>query len=46
MGISEQTDALTIVVSEETGGITFAKESQMIKVKINEFQEKLTEYLK
>ena len=45
MGISDQTDALTIVVSEETGGVSFTKNSELIKVKINEFQEKLTQYL-
>lgn len=46
MGISEQTDALTIVISEENGGITFAKQGQLIKIKQSEFQEKITEYLK
>lgn len=45
MGISEQTDALTIVVSEQTGAITFALNAEFIKVKPMEFQEKLTEYL-
>ena len=42
MGISEQTDSLTIIVSEETGGITFAKYGNFEKIKIDEFQEKLT----
>lgn len=46
MGISEQTDALTIVVSEQTGAITFTKAAQFIVVRPSEFQEKLTEYLK
>ena len=45
MGISEQTDALTIVVSEETGAISFAVNSQIFRVKIEEFQEKLAEHL-
>ena len=42
MGISEQTDSLTIIVSEETGGITFAKYGNFETIKIEEFQEKLT----
>ncbi|MCK5946093.1 MAG: DNA integrity scanning protein DisA nucleotide-binding domain protein [Mycoplasmataceae bacterium] len=42
MGISEQTDSLTIIVSEETGGITFAKYGNFEKIRIEEFQEKLT----
>jgi len=46
MGISEQTDALTIVVSEETGSITFAQQGQFTKIKQSEFQERITEYLK
>lgn len=46
MGISEQTDALTIVVSEETGAITFTRAGEFIVVKPSEFQSKLTEYLK
>lgn len=45
MGISEQTDALTIVISEETGRITFAMHSQFHHVRINDFQEKLTAYI-
>lgn len=46
MGISEQTDALTIVVSEQTGGVSFAKNSVLTPINLNEFQEKLTQYLK
>ena len=45
VGISEQTDALTIVVSEETGAITFTKGGEFIKVDKSEFQEKLTKNL-
>lgn len=45
MGISEQTDALTIIVSEETGNVSFTKNSSIIPVKMAEFQERLTEYL-
>ena len=33
LGISEVTDALTIVVSEETGGISIAKLGELKKVK-------------
>lgn len=46
MGISEICDATTIVVSEETGRITIAKNSTLIKVEMNEFQEKLIFYLR
>jgi uncharacterized protein (TIGR00159 family) len=45
MGISEQSDALTIVVSEETGAISFCKEGKIKKIAINEFQERLFEFL-
>lgn len=31
VGISEVTDALTIVVSEETGGVTITKNSELIR---------------
>ncbi|GBG95133.1 membrane protein [Ligilactobacillus salitolerans] len=31
VGISEVTDALTVVVSEETGGVTFTKNSELIR---------------
>lgn len=46
LGISESTDALAIVVSEQTGGISFAKNGTLTKVTIDEFQEKLVEALK
>lgn len=46
MGIAEQSDALTIVVSEETGVISFCKEGKIRKIGINEFQERLFEFLK
>jgi len=42
LGISEVTDSLTIVVSEETGNISIAIEG--ILVRLNE-KEKLMEYL-
>lgn len=46
LGIAEQSDSLTIVVSEETGRISFAKEGALHKIKIADFQAKLIEYLK
>ena len=46
MGISEVSDSLTIVVSEETGKITLVKDGNFSIVKSNDFQEKFTEYLK
>lgn len=46
LGISEQTDALTIVVSETNGDISFAKAGILTKVSTAEFQEKLVEAIK
>ena len=46
LGISEQSDSLTIIVSEETGKVSFAYNGQLIKVKLSDFQEKLVEHLK
>lgn len=46
MGISEICDATTIIVSEETGGVTIAKNSIFTKVDMNEFQEKLIFFLR
>lgn len=45
IGISEQTDALTIVVSEETGAVTFVKNATIIKIKKTDFQEKITAFI-
>lgn len=41
MGISEETDSLTIIVSEETGKVTFAKNGTLKYVPLAEFQETL-----
>lgn len=46
MGISENSDATTIIVSEETGGITIAKNGVFTSVRISNFQEKLSYYLR
>lgn len=45
LGISEECDALTIIVSEETGDVSFAKNGQLMKIKLAEFQEKLIQNL-
>ncbi len=46
LGISEQSDSLTIVVSEETGSVSFVKEGTINRIRLSDFQEKLIEYLK
>lgn len=45
-GISEQTDSLTIVVSEENGGISFAKDGTLHKINLDDFQERIISFLK
>ena len=45
LGISEVTDALTVVVSEETGRITFTKRGEMIPAARDNFINQLQEYL-
>ena len=44
IGISEICDALTIVVSEETGKVSFAYKGELISVPVAHFTEKLKEY--
>ncbi|VEU70699.1 diadenylate cyclase [Mycoplasmopsis glycophila] len=46
LGISEQSDATTIVVSEENGSVKIIKGSNIHNVRIEEFQEQLIKYLK
>lgn len=46
MGISEMSDTTTIVVSEETGEITIAKNGIFTPIDVNQFQEKIIFYLK
>lgn len=45
IGISEVSDALTIVVSEETGAISIMRRTEKLTVDIKQFQEKLIELL-
>lgn len=44
IGISEICDALTIIVSEETGKVSFAYKGELISVPVAQFSEKLKEY--
>ena len=44
LGISEITDSLTIVVSEETGKVSFAYKGELIAVPVAQFTEKFKEY--
>lgn len=44
IGISEICDALTIVVSEETGKVSFAFKGELITVPVAQFKDKLKEY--
>lgn len=44
IGISEICDALTIIVSEETGKVSFAYKGELISVPVAQFTEKLKEY--
>ena len=45
IGIAEQSDALTIIISEETGDVSFTHHGRIFNVKTNNFQEKLLECL-
>ncbi|WP_051616755.1 diadenylate cyclase [Mycoplasmopsis sturni] len=46
LGISEQSDATTIVVSEESGSVKIIKGSNIQNVKLENFKEELIKYLK
>ncbi|QZE12333.1 diadenylate cyclase [Mycoplasma sp. Ms02] len=45
MGISEICDATTVVVSEESGNISIAKNGTITEVRLDQFQEQLVKYL-
>ncbi|CAM9101647.1 DNA integrity scanning protein DisA nucleotide-binding domain protein [Mycoplasma marinum] len=46
MGIAEQSDAITVIVSEETGGVSIAMNSKIRPIKLASFQEEMTALLK
>ncbi len=46
LGIAEQSDSITIIVSEETGGVSIARNGKLLKIQISKFQEELIEILK
>ena len=43
IGISETCDALTIVVSEETGKVSIAYKGELLSIPVANFKEKLKE---
>jgi len=45
IGISEISDSITIVVSEETGRISIAQNGELESVSPDKFIERLTEYM-
>jgi len=45
VGISEMVDAVTVVVSEETGRISFAIKGELIAVNRDNFARNLSDYL-
>lgn len=46
LGLAEKTDAIAIVVSEETGGISLAMDERIHSVKIEELEQILSKHLK
>ncbi|VEU63623.1 diadenylate cyclase [Mycoplasmopsis bovirhinis] len=46
IGISEQTDAVTILVSEQTGLIRLLRKNIILSVRLDQFQEELIKILK
>ncbi len=41
IGLTEKTDAIAIILSEETGNINFAKNGNFTKISINDFEKEL-----
>jgi len=46
IGLTEKTDAIAIILSEETGNINFAKNGNFTKVSINDFEKELINLFK
>ncbi len=46
MGIAEQSDSITLIVSEETGKVSIATNGKLQQIKLATFQEELTVILK
>ena len=44
LGITEQTDALVVVVSEETGTVSVARNGRMVRVDSHRLRAVLTEF--
>lgn len=44
IGVTEQTDALSVVVSEETGNISVARNGRIVRVDSNQLRNVLTEF--
>ncbi|MCH5171900.1 MAG: DNA integrity scanning protein DisA nucleotide-binding domain protein [Erysipelotrichales bacterium] len=45
MGISETTDSVTIIVSEETGRISIAADGNLVPIALDNFERSLNDYL-
>jgi len=46
MGISEISDATTLVVSEESGGVSLTKNSVLVPIKRDQLQQELVNIFK
>ncbi len=46
LGISEQSDSITIIISEETGNVSIALHGKIRTIKLSSFQEELIKLLK